>query len=201
LWALCATIIGVAAKNLASLAARRWRRRTRGGKMTAQRSTLRQHATHIIVEQRGLCELLLQQVAALAGALSQARELRRDFLRTLIELRQRVRQYAEQYALDERRLLMCVMRRLNLSQFVDFITLKGLIAIARKLEEVYQKADFESIVVDSMINEFVLLRDTQDAATKLRNYMRAIVRQYVDVTDRSEAIRFLRELAAQLELS
>jgi glutamine synthetase len=93
------------------------------------------------------------------------------------------------------------MRRLNLSQFVDFITLKGLIAIARKLEEVYQKADFESIVVDSMINEFVLLRDTQDAATKLRNYMRAIVRQYVDVTDRSEAIRFLRELVAQLELS
>jgi hypothetical protein len=169
--------------------------------MTAQRSTLRQHATHIIVEQRGLCELLLQQVAALAGALSQARELRRDFLRTLIELRQRVRQYAEQYALDERRLLMCVMRRLNLSQFVDFITLKGLIAIARKLEAVYQTADFESIVVDSMINEFVLLRDTQDAATKLRNYMRAIVRGYIDVTDRSEAIRFLRELAAQLELS
>ena len=169
--------------------------------MTAQRSTLRQHATHIIVEQRSLCELLTQQLAALAGTLSQARELRRDFLRTLIELRQRVRQYAEQHALNEKRLLMCVMRRLNLSQFVDFITLKGLIATARKLEKVYQTTDFESIVIDSVLEEFVLLRDTHDAATKLRNYMRAIVRQYVDVTDRSEAIRFLRELTAQLELS
>jgi hypothetical protein len=160
-----------------------------------------QQALRIIAEQRELCDLLKQQATVFAKTLAQAREVRVDFLRTLVLLRRRVREYARQQNLDEKRLMTHVMQRLRLSQFLDKTTLFTLIKQARKLEKVYQATDFESVTLDSAINEFLQLRDNADAATKLRNYMRAIVRQYVDVTDRGEAIRFLRELVAQLELS
>ena len=193
---------GRTAKNLALLAARRQRRRTRDGDTAMQlREHLLQQASQFIVEQRELCDLLRQQAVILSKTLAQARELRVDFLQTLLLLRRRVREYAERNGVDERLLMQCVMKRLRLSQFLDTAVLSTLIKHARRLEKVYMSADFESVSLDSAINEFLQLRDDPDAATKLRDYMRAIVRQYVDVTDRSEAIRFLRELAAQLEMS
>ena len=200
--AFCATIEGVATKNLASLAARRWRRRTRDGNVALQvQKKLLQQQARLIVEQREreLCDLLRQQATILAKTLVQAREVRVDFLRTLLLLRQRVREYAVQYSIDEKRLMGYVMLRLRLSRFLDRTVLATLIKYARRLEKVYLTTDFESVTLDNTINEFLYLREDTDAATKLRNYMRAIARQYVDVTDRSEAIRFLRELAAQLE--
>jgi len=205
--ALCAfraTIVSVTAKNLASVALRRWRRRTRDGNVALQvPETFLQQQARLIVEQREreLCDLLRQQAAIFAKTLAQAREVRVDFLRTLLLLRQRVREYAVQHSIDEKRLMGYVMLRLRLSRFLDRTVLATLIKYARKLEKVYLTTDFESVALDSTINEFLQLREDTDAATKLRNYMRAIVKQYVDVTDRSEAIRFLRELAAQLELS
>jgi hypothetical protein len=103
--------------------------------------------------------------------------------------------------LDEKRLMRSVMQRLKLSRILGRVTLLNFVTQVRQLEKVYPLAEFESISLDSAINEFLQLRDDTDAATKLRDYMRAIVKQYIDVTDRSEAIRFLRELVAQLELS
>jgi uncharacterized coiled-coil DUF342 family protein len=155
-----------------------------------------------MAEQRELCDLLRQQAVILSKTLAQARELRVDFLQTLLLLRKRVREYAERNGVvDERLLMQCVMKRLRLSQFLDTAVLSTLIKHARRLEKVYMSADFESVSLDSAINEFLQLRDDPDAATKLRDYMRAIVKQYVDVTNRNEAIRFLRELVAQLEMS
>jgi len=193
---------GRTAKNLAALAARRRQRRTRDGGIAMQlREHLLQQASQFIAEQRELCDLLRQQAVILSKTLAQARELRVDFLQTLLLLRKRVREYAERNGVDERLLMQCVMKRLRLSQFLDTAVLSTLIKHARRLEKVYMSGDFESVSLDSAINEFLQLRDDPDAATKLRDYMRAIVKQYVDVTDRREAIRFLRELAAQLEMS
>jgi hypothetical protein len=206
LWAFCATIVSVAAKNLAPLALRRWRRRTRNGRVAiqvqqSQRWLIQQQASLFMSEQRELCDLLKQQATVFAKTLVQAREVRVDCLRTLILLRKRVREYARQHDLNEKRLLQCVMQRLKLSRILGRTTLWNFVVQVRQLEKVYQTTDFESVSLDSTINEFLRLRDDVDVAVKLRNYMRAIVRQYVDVTDRNEAIRFLRELVAQLELS
>jgi hypothetical protein len=204
--ALCATIEGVAAKDLASLAARRWRRRTREMSMVmqvqqARRLLIQQHASLFMSAQRELCDLLKQQAMVFAKTMTQAREVRVDCLRTLILLRQRIREYARQHDLDEKRLMRSVMQRLKLSRILGRATLWNFVVQVRQLEKVYLGTDFESVSLDSAINEFLQLRDDTDAATKLRDYMRAIMKQYADVTDRSEAIRFLRELVTQLELS
>jgi hypothetical protein len=172
--------------------------------MQAQQSRrwlIQQHASHFISEQRELCDLLKEQAMVFAKSLAQAREVRVDCLRTLILLRRQVREYARQHDLDEKRLMQCVMQRLKLSRILGRTTLWNFVTQVRQLEKVYLGTDFESVSLDSTINEFLQLREDTDAATKLRDYMRAIVRQYVDVTDRSEAIRFLRELIARLELS
>jgi hypothetical protein len=169
--------------------------------MFAQRLSLQQVASHVIAEQRSLCDLLKQQATVFAKTLAQAREVRVDFLRTLIVLRQRIREYARQHNVDEKRLMQCVMLRLQLSRVLGRGALWNLIVQARKLEKVYQATDFESVTLDSAINEFLQLRDDADVATKLRDYMRAIVKQYIDMTDRSEAIRFLRELVTRLEMT
>ena len=152
-------------------------------------------------EQRELCDLLKQQATVFAKTLAQAREVRVDCLRTLILLRQRVREYARQQDLDEKRLLQCVMQRLKLSRILGRAMLWNFVVQVRQLEKVYLGTDFESVSLDSAINEFLQLRDDPDAATKLRDYMRAIVKRYIDMTDRSEAIRFLRELVARLEMT
>jgi hypothetical protein len=167
----------------------------------ARRLLIQQHASLFMSAQRELCDLLKQQAMVFAKTMAQAREVRVDCLRTLILLRQRVREYARQHDLDEKRLMRSVMQRLKLSRILGRVTLLNFVTQVRQLEKVYPLAEFESISLDSAINEFLQLRDDTDAATKLRDYMRAIVKQYIDVTDRSEAIRFLRELVAQLELS
>ena len=167
----------------------------------SRRWLIQQQASLFMSEQRELCDLLKQQAMVFAKTLAQAREVRVDCLRTLILLRQRVREYARQQNLNEKRLLQCVMQRLKLSRILGRAMLWNFVVQVRQLEKVYLGTDFESVSLDSTINEFLQLREDTDAATKLRNYMRAIVKQYVDVTDRSVAIRFLRELAAQLELS
>jgi hypothetical protein len=193
-------------KNLASLAARRCRRRTREMSVAmqvqqARRLLIQQHASLFMSAQRELCDLLKQQAMFFAKTMAQAREVRVDCLRTLILLRQRIREYARQHDLDEKRLMRSVMQRLKLSRILGRVTLLNFVAQVRQLEKVYPLAEFESISLDSAINEFLQLRDDPDAATKLRDYMRAIVKQYVDVTDKNEAIRFLRELVARLEMT
>jgi hypothetical protein len=67
------------------------------------------------------------------------------------------------------------------------------------LEQLYGETNFETDIVDETLLPVLRLYRSVDGAVKLRNKMRALARHYASLMGTLEAVRFLRDLAGELD--
>jgi hypothetical protein len=165
-------------------------------------SPLHQQALRFISEHGDLCDLLMRRSADLAFSLETAEHLREVVTRLVLSLRRAIREFATSAVCDEKRLLKSVSAILRhqagLQGYAGQL-LRRCSKRAWKLEQLYGDGDFEADIVDETLLPVLRLYRSVDGAVKLRNGMRALARHYASLMGTSEAVRFLRDLAGELD--
>jgi hypothetical protein len=164
-------------------------------------SPLHQLALRFIAEHSDLCDLLTRRCSDLAFCLDNAEHLREVVTKLVLSLRRAIREFANREVCDEKRLLKSVsaiLRHRAALQGHAGQILRRCTKRAWKLEQLYGDGDFEADIVDENLLSVLRLYRSVDGAVKLRNKMRALARHYANLMGVSEAVRFLRDLAGEL---
>jgi hypothetical protein len=155
-----------------------------------------------IAEHSDLCDLLVRRCGDLVFFLDIAEHLREVVTKLVLSLRRAIREFANREVCDEKRLLKSVSALLRhqagLQGHAGQI-LRRCSKRAWKLEQLYGDGDFEADIVDENLLSVLRLYRSIDGAVKLRNKMRALALHYANLMGVSEAVRFLRDLAGELD--
>jgi hypothetical protein len=120
----------------------------------------------------------------------------------VLSLRRAIKEFANREVCDATRLLKSVSailrHRAGLQGYAGQL-LRRCSKRAWKLEQLYGDGDFEADIVDETLLPVLRLYRSVDGAVKLRNGMRALARHYASLMGTSEAVRFLRDLAGELD--
>jgi hypothetical protein len=153
-------------------------------------SPLHQQALRFIAEHSDLCDLLMRRSADLAFCLENAEHLREVVTKL------------DREVCDEKRLLKSVSAILRhqagLQGHAGQI-LRRCSKRAWKLEQLYGETNFETDIVDETLLPVLRLYRSVNGTVELRNKMRALARHYASLMGTSEAVRFLRDLAGELD--
>jgi hypothetical protein len=155
-----------------------------------------------IAEHSDFCDLLMRRCADLAFYLENSEYLRETVTRLVLSLRRAIKEFANREVCDEKRLLKSVSailrHQMGLQGYAGQL-LRCCSKRAWKLEQLYGDGDFEADIVDENLLRVLRLYRSIDGAVKLRNKMRALARHYASLMGVSEAVRFLRDLAGELD--
>jgi len=168
-------------------------------------SPLHQQALRFIAEHRDICDLLVRRSMELTACLENAEQLREVVTRLVLQLRRAIKQFATREVCDEKRLLKSVSGllrwRAGLKGYAGQI-LRRCSKRAWSLEKLYgEDGNFEADIINERLLQVLrLYRNQRDSDMRLRDWMRAIARHYANLVGAPDAARFLRDLAAELDI-